>query len=175
MKYIIFLRAINVGGNRKIKMVDLKEAFQSEGYQNITTYIQSGNVIAEREETDHETIQSEVEALIKKHFGFDVPAVAFNVPEYEEVLKRNHFNTEKLMVHFLDRTPEPARIQELEQLSQANQDKSLLVGRFLYISLTAGVSDSVYSNKLVEKVLQVKATARNWNTVLKMAEKVNKN
>ncbi|EUJ25849.1 DUF1697 domain-containing protein [Listeria cornellensis] len=173
MKYIIFLRAINVGGNRKIKMADLKEAFHSEGYPNITTYIQSGNVIAEREETNHEAIQQEVEALIKKHFDFDVPAVAFNLSEYEEVLKRNPFDEEKVMVHFLDRVPEEAAINNLGQLSQDDRDKSVLVGRFLFISLKAGVSDSLYSNKFVEKVLQVKATARNWNTVLKMAEKVN--
>ncbi|MBC6310921.1 DUF1697 domain-containing protein [Listeria sp. FSL L7-1582] len=173
MKYIIFLKAINVGGNRKIKMADLKVALRSEGYLNITTYIQSGNIIAEREESDHEIIQKEVEALIKKHFGFDVPAVAFNVSEYEEVLKRNPFDGDKLMVHFLNRIPEQAMINKLEQLSQDNQDKSAHAGRFLYISLNAGVSDSLFSNKLVEKVLQVRATARNWNTVLKMIDKAN--
>lgn len=173
MKYIIFLRAINVGGNRKIKMADLKAALQREGYLNITTYIQSGNIIAEREESDHEIIQKEVEALIKKHFGFDVPAVAFNVSEYEEVLKRNPFDGDKLMVHFLDRIPEQAMINKLELLSQDNQDKSAYEGRFLYISLNAGVSDSLFSNKLVEKILQVRATARNWNTVLKMIDKAN--
>ncbi|MBA3927510.1 DUF1697 domain-containing protein [Listeria rustica] len=173
MKYIIFLRAINVGGNRKIKMADLKAALQSEGYLNITTYIQSGNIIAEREESDHEIIQTEIEALIKKHFGFDVPAVAFNVSEYEEVLKRNPFDGDKLMVHFLDRIPEQAMINKLEQLSLDHQDKSSHAGRFLYISLNAGVSDSLFSNKFVEKVLQVRATARNWNTVLKMVDKAN--
>lgn len=171
MKYIIFLRAINVGGNRKIKMADLRDAFLNEGYNDVMTYIQTGNIIAEHEETNHETIQKDVERFIKHHFDLDVPVVAFHVTEYEGGIEQNPFKGEKLMVHFLDILPEQVNVDKLKDLSQAGQDDCEVVGRFLYISLKAGVSDSLYSNNLVEKTLQVKATARNWNTVLKMAEK----
>ncbi|EUJ48474.1 DUF1697 domain-containing protein [Paenilisteria rocourtiae] len=173
MKYIIFLRAINVGGTRKIKMADLKEAFLSEGYQNVITYIQSGNVIAEKEQMNHEFVQQGVEALIKKHFDFEVPVVAFKPSEYEEVLRQNPFGEEKVMVHFLDKLPKESAVDKLLELNASSPDQAAIVGRFLYVSLKAGVSDSVYSNKFVEKVLQVRATARNWNTVLKMSEKLN--
>lgn len=77
------------------------------------------------------------------------------------------------MVHFLDKLPKESAVDKLLELNASSPDQAAIVGRFLYVSLKAGVSDSVYSNKFVEKVLQVRATARNWNTVLKMSEKLN--
>lgn len=171
MKYIIFLRAINVGGNRRIKMADLREALTSEGYRNVSTYIQTGNIIAEHEEESYEAIQRNIEHIIKVHLKFDVPAVAFQLEEYERGVRAKAFQGDRLMLHFLDRIPSEDAALRLIELSQGDKDEFKIIDRFLYVSLTEGVSDSLFSNKFVEKTLQVKATARNWNTVMKMNEK----
>ncbi|MBC1906853.1 DUF1697 domain-containing protein [Listeria booriae] len=171
MKYIIFLRAINVGGNRKIKMLDLREVLTANAYQNVTTYIQSGNVIAEHAETSYEWVQEDIAALIEDAFGFDVPAIVFPLDEYAQGILQKPFEDEKLMVHFLNQVPEVVDLDTLKELGKDQQDRCEITGRFLYVTLSAGISDSIYSNKLVERVLHVKATARNWRTVTTMQEK----
>ncbi|EUJ45219.1 DUF1697 domain-containing protein [Listeria riparia] len=171
MKYIIFLRAINVGGNRKIKMLDLREILTANAYKNVTTYIQSGNIIAEHADTSYEWVQENIATLIGEAFGFNVPAIVFPLDEYVQGVLQKPFEGEKIMVHFLNQVPEAVDLGILKELGKDQQDKCEITGRFLYVFLSAGVSDSIYSNKLVERVLHVKATARNWRTITAMQEK----
>ncbi len=72
MKYIALLRGINVGGNNKVAMRDLKQCFEQIGFANVVTYINSGNVIFESEKIDATNLIAKCEVAIEKQFGFHV-------------------------------------------------------------------------------------------------------
>jgi len=84
MKYIALLRGINVGGNRKVEMKKLKSLFESLGFENISTYINSGNVIFESSKKQN-LIQKEIEAGIEKEFGFAVAILLKTEKEMQNI------------------------------------------------------------------------------------------
>lgn len=86
MKYVALLRAINVGGNALIKMADLKKAFDEEGYTNILTYIQSGNVIFESESTNSKKIEDNLEKALSKRFQYSSKVVVLSEIQFRQVL-----------------------------------------------------------------------------------------
>jgi uncharacterized protein (DUF1697 family) len=141
MKYIAFLRGINVGGKNKIKMENLREVFGSLGFENVKTYINSGNVIFETDEN----------IVANNSFA-------------------GQFENEKdLHVFFLDEElPEDKR--EL-LLSNNNENEQFAVrDREIFCLLRIGVLDSLMGKDYIGKKLKVSATARNWRTVNKIAE-----
>ena len=75
-RYISLLRGINVGGERKILMKDLKMLYEQLGFSNVISYIQSGNVIFETERTNKKEIAQQIKLAIYKTFGFDVPVIS---------------------------------------------------------------------------------------------------
>lgn len=84
MKYIALLRGINVGGNHKVGMKKLKAFFESLGYTNVATYINSGNVIFESK-TNQKHIASELLNKLKKEFGFDIPTLIKTAKEMKKI------------------------------------------------------------------------------------------
>jgi uncharacterized protein (DUF1697 family) len=90
-KYIVLLRGINVGGKRKILMKDLKSLLETNDYQNIQTYIQSGNIILETPEKDNSIIENHISKLIKVAYGFDVPVMALGLKKFTPIFKQNPF------------------------------------------------------------------------------------
>ena len=72
MRYIALLRGINVGGNNKIAMSELKRCFLDAGFSHVETYINSGNVLFDGDLDDESTLQKMCETLIKDHFGFSI-------------------------------------------------------------------------------------------------------
>lgn len=84
-KYVALLRGINVGGNNKIEMAKLKSCFESLGYTNVITYINSGNVIFDSRETDTEKITNKIELSISKVFRLKIP-----------IIVRSHNNIKKI-------------------------------------------------------------------------------
>ncbi len=71
--FISMLRGINVSGQKSIKMIDLKALYESLGFSQVQTYIQSGNVVFEAEESDRQKVISAIQVAISKKYGFDVP------------------------------------------------------------------------------------------------------
>lgn len=86
-KYIALLRGINVGGNKKVSMAKLKELFQNLGFHNVSTYINSGNVMFESDEKSDKKLVSIIEAGLIKHFGFEIPIVVRSVDEIRMIAK----------------------------------------------------------------------------------------
>lgn len=87
MKYIALLRGINVGGNNKVSMIDLKNCFEKAGFLNVTTYINSGNVIFESEETDEEVLVMKCEEMLKADFGFYIRTAVISAGELKSALE----------------------------------------------------------------------------------------
>src|SRR5437870_1152635 len=90
-KYTAFLRGINVGGNKLIKMDELKDAFTSLGFKEVRTLIQSGNVIFEGKETEAKTIRKKIEKMLKETFGHDVTVIIRTEDEIKKIISQSSF------------------------------------------------------------------------------------
>lgn len=90
--YIALLRGINVGGNKIIKMLDLKALFQSLGFANVRTYIQSGNVVFESDEGSVSLLRGVIERQIHEVFGFEVSVIIRTLAEMENVIANDPFS-----------------------------------------------------------------------------------
>ncbi len=171
-RYVAFLRAVNVGG-RVVKMEALKKMFAMRGLKNISTYIQSGNVIFDTEETDKDVLTKKIEARLLKELGYEVIVFLKTVPEIAEVVKKCPFKDfgEDMALHvsFLSGKPEAEKLKAVEAL-QSDAEQFRLVATNIYLLVKkGGYGNSTFSNNFFEKKLKVQATTRNWATVNKMA------
>jgi uncharacterized protein (DUF1697 family) len=177
MRYISILRGINVGGNRKIPMADLKSLFGKIGFANVQTYIQSGNVIFDSEETDIRILELKIQKIITETFGFDVPVIVRTVGEWAESVANNPFWKEKdadidrLHLTFLKDLPDPEKLERINTFAFP-PDKFQIIGKDVFVFCSAGYSDSKLTNQFFESKLGVPATTRNWKTILKLHEMV---
>jgi uncharacterized protein (DUF1697 family) len=175
MKYAAFLRGINVGGKNKIKMETLREMCAALGYQNVTTYINSGNVIFEiAEEADDKTLAAEIERAIRADFALDIKVMTRSIDEIKTIIENNPFagqfeNDKDLHVFFLD---EPLSAEKREILVSTNNENEqyAVSNREIFCLLRVSVLDSLMGKDYIAKKLKVSATARNWRTVNKVLE-----
>ena len=175
MKYAAFLRGINVGGKNKIQMKALRELLSNEcGFENVKTYINSGNVIFETSREVNERLAEKIERAIEKEFALKIKVMARSIAEIEEIVGNNPFdgqfeNEKDLHVLFLEKElPEDKRAALLAKNSE--NEKFHVRNREIYCLLRAGVSDSLLGKDYIGKKLKVTATARNWRTVNKVLE-----
>lgn len=170
---IAILRGINVGGNRKILMADLKSMFETLGVSNITTYIQSGNVIFESH-AENRKLEDQIEKSIKEKFGFDVPVMVRTSKELNKLIKSNPFFTENsdinnLHLTFLKDIPTADNKQQTEAYNY-EPDKFAIEGKEVFIFCEGKYHESKLTNNFFEKKLNVRTTTRNWKTILKLID-----
>ena len=89
--YIVFLRGINVSGQKKIKLTDLRISLQNSDFENVSTYIQSGNLILNSDEQNSAAIREQIEKLIAKNFGFEVPVLVIIKDKLKSILEAYPF------------------------------------------------------------------------------------
>lgn len=173
IKYIAFLRGINVGGQKKIKMADLRLSLEKTGFKNVSTYIQSGNILLESPIKDVRTIETDIKKAIERDFGFEVPTLVKTTKELVDILKENPFSevAERKSLYFtlLHQKPEKEWVDEFEQLEFETEDFHY-TATCVYLHCKMGAGKAKLSNNLVEKKLKTSATTRNLNTMLKMVE-----
>ena len=90
-KHIAILRGINVGGRRKIKMADLKALLAKLNFENVITYIQSGNIVFESSLTDRTQLETSIAQSIHDNYGFDVPVIVRTVAEIQQIYSSHPF------------------------------------------------------------------------------------
>jgi uncharacterized protein (DUF1697 family) len=175
-KYISILRGINVGGNRKILMADLKCLFDKLEFSNVQTYIQSGNVIFDSDQkTPNADMEQKIQLSIARTFGFEVPVIVRKAKEMTETISNNPFWKEKgadidrLHLTFLKELPSREKLDKLKSLT-FDPDKFEIIGKDAFIFCSAGYSDSKLTNQFFENKLGINATTRNWKTVIKLQE-----
>lgn len=174
MKYVAFLRGINVGGKNKVKMETLRETCASLGFEHVKTYINSGNVIFETAQSDDKALAEKLEKAIEKEFALRIKVMVRALSEIEELVKNNPFegqfdNDKNLHVFFLDEElPEEKRAQLLSNNSENEQ--YFAANREIFCLLRVSVLDSLMGKDYIGKKLKVSATARNWRTVNKILE-----
>ncbi|SHE13867.1 Uncharacterized protein conserved in bacteria [Chlamydia abortus] len=170
---IALLRGINVSGQKIIKMDQLSAIFESLGFQNVQTYIQSGNVVFLAVEEESEVRVHKIESRLQEELGYEVTVVLRTMEELKEVVERNPYDLpsltpdEKVYVSFL--SGEPAQEAKDRLLSYKNEiDDYRLRTREVYILCRKGYGKSLFSNNFLEKKLGLAATTRNWATVNKL-------
>ncbi|CAA6820850.1 MAG: Unknown protein, partial [uncultured Aureispira sp.] len=171
MKYIALLRGINVGGQRKIKMADLRTMCEKIGLQEVQTYIQSGNIIFEHAEKDRSVLENALQAQIKITFGFEVPVLVITQAYLQEVAQKNPFlqqhpalDTKLLHVTFLAAEPAKDLVKALAEKDYGTDTFEVLENR-VYLYVPNGYGRTKLTNSVFEKKLQVAATTRNWRTI----------
>ncbi|HEX3012892.1 MAG TPA: DUF1697 domain-containing protein [Methanobacterium sp.] len=175
MKYIALLRGINVGRNKRIKMADLIKVFESLGFKNVKTYVQSGNVIFEHDSNDAAEIAESIERKISQTFPFSVNVIIRTKDEVENVVKGNPFigrvgiELDKLHVIFLTDMPDPKDVLNLDINKDENEEFEV-IGREVYIYCPEGYARTKLKNDIFEKKLNTAATTRNWKTTSKLLE-----
>jgi uncharacterized protein (DUF1697 family) len=172
MKYVAFLRAINVGGHAIIKMADLKKMFESAGLENVQTYIQSGNVIFESEESDADSLAKQIERQLEKAAEYKIHLFVRTMREVRSIAEKSPFTAkadEMAYVTFLNTKPDKKSQQALLSF-RSDADDFAFKGLELY-NLRRDREKSIFSGSFVEKMLKMPATTRNLTTITKIVEK----
>ncbi len=176
MKYISILRGINVGGHKKILMADLKNLYAQLGFTNVISYIQSGNVVFDSNITDVNQIITSIEKAITTRYGFDVPVIIRTHAEIKNACDNTPFGEidlkadgSKYFLTLISDLPTKENIEIL--MNYVNQPERLQIeGKNIYIFYPNGAGRTKLTNGLIENKLKVKATSRNWKTVVKLIE-----
>ena len=176
--YIALLRGINVGGNRIIKMAELKNALEALGLKDVKTYIQSGNVLF-RSDDDAINIQDKIEKEINRFWGFDVPVVLRSARELEQLINNCPFSDEEiktaeqasgkesLYISFMVNAPSPEKILSLKPYENDNESYHV-IGREVFLLFRDSIRNSKVANNLHR--LDAHSTVRNSKTVKKLLE-----
>ena len=168
--YISILRGINVSGQKKIKMADLKLIYENLGFSNVQTYIQSGNIVFDYKETEAATLEQLIFNAIQKHYGFEVPNLILTPATIENALKNNPFkDIEMMYLTFLAELPAKENIEKLYTYS-FKEEYYELIGKVIYFHCPNGAGRAKMSNNFFESKLKVMATSRNLNTTKKLLE-----
>lgn len=176
MKYISLLRGINVGGQRKILMADLKVLYEGLGCENVVTYIQSGNIIFDSPNPDKTDIATRIEMAIQVQYYFQVPVVLRSAEEFHTLLSQcpyKHIDPDQggsiVMLTFLSAKPSAQGWTEIQSYLK-DSEKMELGDRVIYAHFPEGYGKTKLSNDFMERKLGVRATTRNWRTVSKLQD-----
>jgi uncharacterized protein (DUF1697 family) len=178
MVFLSFLRGVNVGG-KKVPMSDVRILYDELGFKNITTYIQSGNVIFESKLTASAS-EKKIEKKLLEKFDFDVSVIIRTKDELSSAIKKNPFLKEKnivedkLYVTFLANEPDMALVKKLME-SDPGPERFVIKEKEIYLYCPAGYGEAKLNNNFFEKKLKVIATTRNWRTtniLLEMMDKI---
>jgi uncharacterized protein (DUF1697 family) len=167
------LRGINVGGKNPLPMKDLARMFAGAGCANVRTYIQSGNVVFDAP-GNAAKIAEIVSADIEKRFGYRIPVVLRTSAQLLKTIAGNPFlkagaDVKALHVYFLAVAPNARAIAGLDPARSA-PDAFQVLGQEIYLHLPNGMGRSKLTNAYFDSKLATTCTARNWATVLKLAE-----
>lgn len=172
-RYIAFLRGINVSGQKIIKMETLRKVLDENGYSDVKTYIQSGNVLFSSQIQDTNLLILKIENLIEKSFGFHVEAVLRRYTEIESLVNSTFFNQirtdgdKKFYITFL-------RNEYLQPISlpmySKNRDVEIIHQDKMNLFSISMIYKGNYGfpNSFIEKLTRIPATTRNPNTLEKI-------
>ena len=168
--YIALLRGINVGGKAKLKMADLKLMMQELGFDDVVTYIQSGNVVFSSKNGND--LAEKIFKGIKAKFGYVVPVLVKTAAEIEKILKDCPFEKVKRESSYfvlLEKPPKKEFVAATEQLKYPDE-KFVVTDACVYFYCATGYGKAKLNNNLFEKKLKVAATTRNYRTLTKLVE-----
>jgi len=173
--YIALLRGINVSGHKLIKMAELKTMFEKTGFKDVTTYIQSGNVVFAAKESVNTQLSEQIKKAILKTFGFDVDVQVLEADQLKKIkenhsfLKGNEDQIKSIYYTLLAEKPAKNLVGELNKIEQTTEFFKI-TDEAIYCFYPNGVGKSKHHGLFFEKKLKVSCTTRNYNTINKLVE-----
>ncbi len=169
--WIVLFRG--VGGKTQLPVAPLREKLGEAGFDNVATYINSGNAVV-TSSLSREKATARIAETCRKEFGFDKDIHLVSRAEWDEAIANNPFpealKTPKFLhAAWLAGKPDAARVEALQEIAQVSRDRIEVVGNVAYLHTPDGFGTSKLAEKF-DRGIGVPNTARNWNTVLKLAE-----
>jgi uncharacterized protein (DUF1697 family) len=171
---IALIRGINVGGHQAVAMSDLRDLLTQLGFDGSRSLLQSGNLVLRCDARTGAELESMLEMEAEKRLGLRADFLIRSAKEWRQVVARNPFRKEAegdpshLVVMFLKSGANAKDVQAV-QAAITGPETIRADGRQLYIVYPDGIGKSRLTNALIEKKLGIRGTARNWNTLLKIA------
>lgn len=172
--YVAFLRGVNVGGKKPIRMKQLAEVLTAAGFRNVRTFIASGNVIFETSAKDPARLGRKMEKHLLKAFGCETTVIIRNVDDLRAIVKRNPFKkptpsaNEMLFVTFLA-SPAPVKPKlPLRSKTENMEVIALTDGAAFIVARRKKTGWFGFPHTFAEKEFKVPTTTRNWTTVVKI-------
>lgn len=175
MRYIALPRGINVTGSNMIKMPELRAEFESLGFGNVVTYINSGNIAFDSKKASDEALIKKIAPVFEKLGGKPINVTIREQPEIKRIIDANPFAGQfekhtQMHVLFLHEPLSPEKVELMISIDLGDE-RFAAIDREIYFYLPHGVAESVFSKKApLDKKPRVFYTARNWRTVLKLSE-----
>jgi uncharacterized protein (DUF1697 family) len=172
-QHIVLLRGINLGSRNRIAMPKLRELLEEAGFEDVVTYVQSGNVVLSSTKKGDEVARA-CKRLIAKQLGLDIDVVTRTRTQLAKVVERDPLgkvatNPKRYQVSFLAARP-PSGLRAKLERARAEAEAFAILGREIYAWHPEGVARSKLWALLAGRDLGVTATARNWTTVTKLLE-----
>ena len=172
-QYLVLLRGINVGGKNIIKMADLKAAFEALGFSNVWTYIQSGNVLFQSDESDKDALTTRIERGLSKRFNFDAKVVVIAQKELAAIVRgapEGFGAGDKKFRYDVIFLKEPLTPKEaMKSISVREGVDTAHAGRqALYFSRLISKASQSHLTKIIGTPVYQSMTIRNWNTTTKL-------
>lgn len=176
--YVALLRGINVSGKNKVPMADLRKMLVDLGHGTVSTHLNSGNGLFSSDRKDEEAMAGEIQAAIQAELGLNIATLVRSRADLQRLVDGNPLAARaaaepaKFVVYFLSGRADPAALAAIDPALYA-PDTCVLSegGRELYAACIKPLHESKLTRQFIEKRLsQEVATARNWNTVLKLLD-----
>jgi uncharacterized protein (DUF1697 family) len=174
-KIIAVLRAMNLGGHNAVPIGRLRQFVTDEGFADVASYIASGNLVFTGDGRTTDAISAQLEVASAETLGLKTDWILRAPAEWTAMIEASPFpdfakaSPNKYLVTVFKTDPDPKRLGEVEAIATLGEEMKLL-GRALYICFPEGAGKSKLAGAAIEKRLGARGTARNWNTVLKLAE-----
>ena len=171
---VTLFRGINVGG-KTARMDALKELHQSLGLKDVETYIQSGNVVCTTDAPDIAQLPKHIEEAFAQTFGFHTSVMVRTAGEINAIIENNPFQNQPtkeskwVVVMFLSALPVSTALEDIHK-TYTGPEEIHIIGQEAYIYYPDGIGRSKLTNTFLEKKLKTRGTARNWNTVLRLQQ-----
>ncbi len=155
-----------------MKMPVLKTMFENMGFEKVSTYLQSGNVVFNSKDTDTSSLETRIEAAILEGFGYVVPTLIRVVADLQRIVEDNPYPNQTISnaiqpyVIFLKNTPASAKLE----LPESETAEHVFGKLEIFVHYPNGSHASKLSNNFVERKLKTAASSRNWRTVLALLE-----
>ncbi len=173
--FVAMLRSINVGGRNKLPMSDLRELMSSLGFEQVSTYVQSGNVVFNGTGAP-KAVARAIEERITAELGLDVPVIVRSKRQLESIIEGTPFahldvDPKTRHVTFLAQGPARRAVEQLAALTgKFGTDRFEVRGSEVFLYCPGGYGETKLNNAYLERRLGVTATTRNWRTVVTLAE-----
>ena len=170
--FVALLRSVNVAGHGRLAMPELKASFLALDFTDVSTYIQTGNVIFGSTKRSAAKLETEIERQLESTFGTTPKVILRTVPELTRIVATSPYpsrgaDPSRHHVTFLAAVPSKARLAGFHP-PDSGRDELTIIGREIYVHTPDGYANTKLTGTYLERHLGVSSTTRNWNTVTKL-------